>query len=508
MIEFGNSIFENKWFYLLMLPLAAMFVLFYSYTTSPLYINDGMDSCVFKSMGLAILQGKTPYTDFFDHKGPILYFINAFGQWLIHGRLGIFFLQIVAETIIFIFLYRTTRLFFNGTRSAIIFAFTLILYSGLYAEGNQCEEWILLAVAPSTYYTLSIVVEKSKKFIRSYYGILLGFLFGWAFFIRPNDAVSLIGGCMLGLFLFELYNKNYKQSIVNALYFLGIFICIMIPILMFFAYRGAVNDLYYGMILHNTMYAGGIKHMFTSCLGHVKMTFFLMIVTMCLLAYHTEYRKVLWGLIPITLIAWMVTGTNFYPHYLISFVPFLLLFGTFIVCQKSKSRIVMAICVLYCSSYASKVNYLKRPKQEFIWRYKALRHPQTSNPIAGYKAFYSESEKLFSNIPINEQDSIWNFNLIWQSKFSYFSIFWHNNLVQCNRVPYYPMNMVDSVLKASESLMVHNPKWILLTHDYDEGMNEWTKWDPDYKYIEANYLLVAQTDTSICNITLYKRKDE
>ena len=44
---------------------------------SPFTIYEGCDSCVFKQMGLAILSGKTPYLDLFDHKGPVIYFINA-----------------------------------------------------------------------------------------------------------------------------------------------------------------------------------------------------------------------------------------------------------------------------------------------------------------------------------------------------------------------------------------------------------------------------------------------
>jgi len=500
-----DPIFENKWFYVLMLPLAALFVSFYSYTTSPFFINDSMDSCVFKSMGLAILQGKTPYVDFFDHKGPILYFINAFGQWLISGRLGIFLLQIIAETIIFSYLYRTIRLFLRGSISIIVFCFSLLIYSGLYQEGNQCEEWILLAVAPCMFYTLSTILNRGNKFVNNYYGIILGFLFGWAFYIRPNDAVSLIGGCMTGLFLWQMFIKYHQQAIKNAIYFFGAFICVTLPIIIFFAERNAVHDFYYGMIQHNTLYAGGIKHMLTSCRGHAKMTFFLMIMTMCILAYYTEFKKVLWALIPIMSIAWIVTGTNFFPHYLISFVPIFMLFGTFLMCQKSKSRIVMALCVLYCSSYAAEVNYLKSPKQEFKWRYKALKHKETSWAIAENKTFYEESEKLFSIIPQQEQDSIWNYNLMWGG-YSYFSIFWHHQIIQCNRVPYYPMNMVDSVLRESESIKLHMPLWIMLTHEYDKEMSDWTKWDKDYQFIDENYSFVAQTDTSICDIELYKRK--
>ena len=71
---------------------ATLFLLFFSQTLSPLYTIEACDSSVFKLMGQAMLHGKVPYTDLFDHKGPVLYAIEAFGQWVIPGRNGLFFL--------------------------------------------------------------------------------------------------------------------------------------------------------------------------------------------------------------------------------------------------------------------------------------------------------------------------------------------------------------------------------------------------------------------------------
>ena len=51
-------------------------LLLFAISVSPISLFEGYDSCVFKQMGLAILQGKTPYVDLFDHKGPLIYFYN------------------------------------------------------------------------------------------------------------------------------------------------------------------------------------------------------------------------------------------------------------------------------------------------------------------------------------------------------------------------------------------------------------------------------------------------
>ena len=55
-----ERICSNKYFVLLFLPISVGFLLLYSYSTSPVYRNDAVDSAVFKTMGLAILQGKIP----------------------------------------------------------------------------------------------------------------------------------------------------------------------------------------------------------------------------------------------------------------------------------------------------------------------------------------------------------------------------------------------------------------------------------------------------------------
>ena len=54
------------------------------FSLSPL--RGGMplnDSSVFLSMGRAHLEGQTLFKDIFDHKGPVIFYINALGLWLV-----------------------------------------------------------------------------------------------------------------------------------------------------------------------------------------------------------------------------------------------------------------------------------------------------------------------------------------------------------------------------------------------------------------------------------------
>lgn len=60
--------------YVILWILAASFVLLRSYSTSFLFPDIyGNDSAQFQIIGRMWAKGKLPYTDCFDHKGPIIF---------------------------------------------------------------------------------------------------------------------------------------------------------------------------------------------------------------------------------------------------------------------------------------------------------------------------------------------------------------------------------------------------------------------------------------------------
>ena len=78
-----------------------IFMLISASTTSPLFDNVyGWDSAYFRYIGTSILNGKTPYVDIWDNKGPVFYFIQAIGA--INGTQN--------RNISFIFLMETASL--------------------------------------------------------------------------------------------------------------------------------------------------------------------------------------------------------------------------------------------------------------------------------------------------------------------------------------------------------------------------------------------------------------
>ena len=129
--------------YIFLVLYALILLLWYSYTTSPLYNRIGFDSAIFKIIGIGILEGKVPYRDLFDHKGPVIFFINALGQLISPGRAGLFLLQTVSLSCAFVLIYKISRLFSSVKKSAAIALLIGLFMTALGVGGNQVEEWEL-----------------------------------------------------------------------------------------------------------------------------------------------------------------------------------------------------------------------------------------------------------------------------------------------------------------------------------------------------------------------------
>ena len=77
---------------------ATFFVVLNSDSTSPLLFAYSrwmcLDSDIFQYVGYTITKGQRPYTDIFDHKGLLLYWIEALG-YIINPSWGVCVLQVV-----------------------------------------------------------------------------------------------------------------------------------------------------------------------------------------------------------------------------------------------------------------------------------------------------------------------------------------------------------------------------------------------------------------------------
>lgn len=403
----------------LFLPfLATIFLLVVSGCTSPLCHADGGDSTIYKLLGLGIVQGRLPYVDLFDNKGTYLYLINALGQWLIPGRWGLFLLQIVSLTTTLILLFRTARLCLTPAKSLLAVILSLFLLAGCYQGGNHVEEWMLPFLAWS-FYLAADLLNRSRSTITTRILIRRAFIWGICFgivlLLRPNDAVAFFGGIFIGLILWLLYHRKTTPAIPTALLFLAGTLLAVIPIVIWFACHGALNDLWYGMFGANSQVAGGIIGQLKTLLTWGKWAILLLMVTLCVMIANTSYRSLFWVVIPICLLQLTCIGGKMYAHYFIPLFPLIVLYMTMLLRQRNLSVTILAVAIL-CLSH--------RP----------LPRMAVFNIVSSIKEICKPSQDLvLCPIPAEERTSVWNYSADpWRPGIP---MAWlvNNGVVQCNR---------------------------------------------------------------------------
>ena len=124
---------------------------------NPLFDKPSRDGGFFLYAGQQILNGKIPYLDFWDNKGPAIFYINALGLWLGSGsRWGVWSLEFLCIFGTLLILYRalSKRLGFGAALFGVMMA-GLGLRVAL-GYGNYTEEYALLFNAVGLSLFLSI----------------------------------------------------------------------------------------------------------------------------------------------------------------------------------------------------------------------------------------------------------------------------------------------------------------------------------------------------------------
>ncbi len=460
-------------------------------------------------MGLSLLEGKVPYRDIFDQKGPFLWFIQAAGLW-INFKYGIFLLQIVSLTTTALIWHMIARLF-TSHRTSIIITLTCFVPLIIYIHGgNQCEEWMLPYISLSYLLALKQIKYGSEypHIIRN--GFLYGVLFGLVCYLRVNDALAQCGSVMLGIGLFLLYRKQFKSAFIHAgMCVLGFF-AITIPIVSFYVYHNAITDLIYGMFTYSMSYSGGLRWFIYSLYTSSKIAYALLpiavLISVSLCHYRSSFAFIF---IPAAVLGYVCLGPSITVTYpALSLVPLMSISIVLITYKRngsnannsylSESKILYIILgIYYFVRIATPINSLI----------------DTCSVAYGskcyYAYFYNEGNKLLNNIPQNEKNSVWNYNLGYQfpNDFitdpgpAYNGIFVHHGFTQCNRVLLLQQVVHDHNLAVQEIQSINrvNPKWIVMTQPDVYRIMEIEQ------IIAKKYELIANTDTTICNIHLYRR---
>lgn len=276
--------------------IATLFVLVFSRSTSPLYpdyyayggLTDGGDSLQFQTIGKAWLDGKVPYRDLFDHKGPIIFLVNALGFLLGGGtRYGIVVLQVIALAVVIHYALRLARLVStNRLWGGIVLVFTLIAYARAYVQGNSVQEYSLPFIFASVYYLVHFLQQPKGTNHPLKYAFLYGITISVCLLTQFSNALLVAPGVLVVMVLL-IARRQWKNLWQNLALGLAGLLTIILPFVIYFATQGALLDMIYAVFTYNFEYANQIGSWLRGASGGSVLQFIYTFLPYILLPFTT-----------------------------------------------------------------------------------------------------------------------------------------------------------------------------------------------------------------------------
>lgn len=310
--------------------LSIVFLLVFSYTTSPIYNEtSAADSAIFQIIGKYWAHGYIPYVKFWDLKGPIIFFINCLGYLLTDSATGVFIIQWICLSITLFLMYKLLRNGFNCKVSILLLLFPAISISANTWGGNCVEEYVLPLMTLSylfIYKWLNDVEDNHSTTHPWKYALVYGLTFSFCLLTRLTNALGLCGAAaVIGIWL--MTKGSWKNLGANIIAFLAGIALLLVPFMLYFWSKGALYDMWYGTILYNLEYAAASGNDASTIKGilelavHFLDTWMLLIVgLLTIIASRKKLAGLVWTCVAVFSLAWLIRG-NAFPHYGVVSLP-------------------------------------------------------------------------------------------------------------------------------------------------------------------------------------------
>lgn len=327
---------------------SVLFVYFCSGSTTsviPDYYGD--DSAMFQVIGKAWRKGILPYVGVFDHKGPFIFLVDAIG-WNI-GKNGIMLLQILFMCVTFYGIYKIASLVTNDYLSIVLTMVSYVILIVSYGFGNYTEEYSLVFIVYSSYFAIKYIKNCDKEEEHFWgYAVWYGISFMCILLMRVTSAVAIC--CwILGIFVFLVIKKQWKNIIKNAIGFILGNVIAFAPFGMYFFVKGCFYEFIYGTLIHNVMYAGKSSIFAENVVWKPLIIAFMPVVLLLFSAIFyiiiLKKKGVLLGITCILICCMssvLFVKINPYLHYYIIVMPyFVIAFGMYWDCFKQLTKNIL-----------------------------------------------------------------------------------------------------------------------------------------------------------------------
>jgi hypothetical protein len=226
----------------------------------------------FITAGKLVAEGMIPYSQVFDHKGPLMFFFNAlgckiwypYGPWLLET-----FLQLVG----FSFCYFALKTRFNKMISCFATILTVFVCWKLMYIGNYTESWAM----PFAFMGLYVFMRAIKHdcSVNRVWIVLFGMGFAVVFFLRQNG-IALWGGAIPIIMVFQIYKKRFSELWFQIVWFIVGIAVVCIPVFIYLIATNSFSEFIKVFFLFNIEYASlndtGIASRFQTLMELIRNT--------------------------------------------------------------------------------------------------------------------------------------------------------------------------------------------------------------------------------------------
>ena len=438
-----------------------------------------VDMPIFSMMGRCINEGMVPYQDLFDHKGPILYFIYAFADWLYRGVVGVYILQIVSLAVCLEFLYKTVTLFSSRRNAYIVNAVFLVCFLETIEGGGLTEEWSLPFLFIAMYLAIKSVLQDKFKYA---YTMVYGIGCASLFLIRPNN-IAIIAGILVGLTILFVVKQRYISLLKHFIMFLLCVVLVALPICLYFYQMDAMNDFLNAFLFFNFKYSSdSVTKVWLKLYWVVSLTAVYFITRCC----NTYNRKLDYIFIPALVITLVSVSMGYgYLHYYTLTLPLYSIFAAILIDNRLflKNKVVMlgltASMALFIVMFVRAIF-----NRNTIHHYFKDEHPM-----------FVEFKKMHDMIPASERNYVltYNFNP---------SFYFMNDMLPPYKYFFLQdfLGSVDEDIRAEIDMLFQDnpPHYVLI--DSSEGIAN----PVIYEIVRDQYRLIYSRDLKNKRVELYK----
>ena len=244
--------------------ISAVFCITFCSKSSPIYpFNDWVDVNCFFTVGKSILHGKVLYTDIYEQKGPILYFLHTIFYFMSpNSFLGAYIFEIISSFAFLTISYKTMLLFYSQKIIVAIPFLSAMVYScPSFSHGGSAEEYCLPFLAFCFYVGIKACFEEKQISKASW--LIIGITSAFVLWIKYT-----LLGIYIGFFLFlliqSIVKKDTKKFLSCIIPLSSGIILGSLPVIIYFSANGGFTDLFKVYFYDNIFsYSKGASNLFS-----------------------------------------------------------------------------------------------------------------------------------------------------------------------------------------------------------------------------------------------------